>query len=162
MNILNTPSHMVIKVGDNVFLDEITLFEHFKNQEMATIPQERYYYMCGYGFMKLLGRTTHCKPENIKNLNLFSLQEPDYKNRRMTRNEEIFKNEEGSECPIPLSMWPEDVRVISQDVNNRVMGLGKNGTIDFGKLPYRINGTPVWQNPSKLKTLVKNIFSYKE
>ena len=54
MNILNTPSHMVIKVGDNVFLDEITLFEHFKNQEMATIPQERYYYMCGYGFMKLL------------------------------------------------------------------------------------------------------------
>lgn len=54
MNSLNTPSHMVIKVDDNVFLDENTLFEHFKNQEIATIRQERYYYFYGYGFMKLL------------------------------------------------------------------------------------------------------------
>ncbi len=160
MNILNTPSHMVIKVDDNVFLDENTVFEHFKNQEIATIRQERYYYFYGYGFMKLLDRTTHCKPENIKHLRLFSLQEADYKNRMMSRNLEILKNKEGSECPIPLSMWPKDVTVISQDINNRIVGLGKNRTVDFGELPYRIKGTPVWEKPDRIKNIADKILSY--
>lgn len=159
MNSLNTPSHMVIKVGNNVFLDDKTLFEHFKNQEMATITQERYYYFYGYGFMKLLDRTTHCKPENIKHLKLFSLQEPDYKNRMMTINEEILKNKGGSECPIPLSMWPKDVTVISQDIDNRIVGLGKNGFVDFGKLSYRIKGTPVWEKPGRIKNIKDKIIS---
>ncbi len=159
MNILNTPSHMVIKVGDNIFLDDNTLFEHFKGQEMATIQQERYYYLFGYGFMKLLDRTTHCKPENIKHLKLFFLQEADYKNKMMAINEEMLKNKEGSECPIPLSMWPKDVTVIGQDINNRIVGLGKNRAVDFGELPYRIKVAPVWEKPGRIKNIVNKIIS---